>query len=431
MALGQFVDLIGRDEGLEDVRVYRALGQLEHREGRTLAALQSAYQVGTRTMWRRLGEGPTARTLPAEVIFSLAEALFSYVEQISAASVAGWADEEANRAGSLQARRHALVELLARRPPAGRGRGRAGGRGRRAGRCRPGWPRWSWPTRSRWPPGCPGRSGPISTRSGWCWSRRRTGPAGSTGCGPAWPAGARWSARRWRPAQAYRSIARAQAAWPLHVAGLLQPGSPDPLARADEHLLALLLAAEPELAADLLRAGAGAAAGAAGRGGGPRRADAAGLAGRARRRDRGGRRAARAPADRALPAGRAARDRSAGALDDPDARLELALALRARLRRRPSRSGPSHPGRPPGRSVSPVEPPAGTPDSAGVSRRAARGGRSCAAPCRTAVGSGPGGVGQAVALADLPDPRGDLGVPVARQVREQVVLDLVATGCRS
>ena len=118
VALGQFVDLIGRDEGPEDMRVYRALGQLEHREGRTLAALQSAYQVGTRTMWRRLGEGPTAQKLPAEVIFSLAEALFTYVEQISAASVAGWADEEANRAGSLQARRHALVELLARRPPA-------------------------------------------------------------------------------------------------------------------------------------------------------------------------------------------------------------------------------------------------------------------------------------------------------------------------
>ena len=49
VALGQFLDLLGRDEPLDDDRVYRALGQLEHREGRTLAALQSAYQVGTRT----------------------------------------------------------------------------------------------------------------------------------------------------------------------------------------------------------------------------------------------------------------------------------------------------------------------------------------------------------------------------------------------
>src|SRR5690606_4210481 len=111
VALGQFLDLLGRDDPLEDTTVYRALGQLEHREGRTLAALQSAYQIGTRTLWQRLAASTTARQLPPEVIFSLAEALFGYVEQLSAASVAGWADEEASRAGSLQARRHALVEL--------------------------------------------------------------------------------------------------------------------------------------------------------------------------------------------------------------------------------------------------------------------------------------------------------------------------------
>ena len=49
VALGQFLDLLGCRRAARDVRVYRALGQLEHREGRTLAALQSAYQVGSRT----------------------------------------------------------------------------------------------------------------------------------------------------------------------------------------------------------------------------------------------------------------------------------------------------------------------------------------------------------------------------------------------
>jgi DNA-binding PucR family transcriptional regulator len=68
-------------------------------------------------------------------------------------------------------------------------------------------------------------------------------------------------------ARASRSVARAQAAWPLHVAGLLGTDQAG-LIRADEHLLALLLAAEPELAAELcehalaplhaLQAGAGA-----------------------------------------------------------------------------------------------------------------------------------------------------------------------------
>jgi DNA-binding PucR family transcriptional regulator len=51
------------------------------------------------------------------------------------------------------------------------------------------------------------------------------------------------------PGQVHRSIARARSAWPLHVAGFLVPD--ETLVRAEEHLLPLLLAAEPELAADL------------------------------------------------------------------------------------------------------------------------------------------------------------------------------------
>ena len=250
VALSQFIDLLGRDESLADVRVYRALGQLEHREGRTLAALQTAYQVGTRSMWRRLGGSSTARQLPPEVIFSLAEALFSYIEQLSAASVAGWADEESSRAGSLQARRHALVELLARRPPAApaevdRVAAAAG---------------WTLPPRlaalvvedavavaTRLPGAIGADLDPVGVaivaapdRTGWL-DRVRGGLNGRRAVlGPVV-----------EPTQAHRSIARAQAAWPLHAAGLLHPGSDESLVRADEHLLALLLAAEPDLAADL------------------------------------------------------------------------------------------------------------------------------------------------------------------------------------
>ena len=326
VALGQFVELIGRDEGLEDVRIYRALGQLEHREGRTLAALQSAYQVGTRTMWRRLAEGPTARKLPPEVIFSLAEALFNYVEQISAASVAGWADEEANRAGSLQARRHALVELLARRPPP------AAAEVERVAAAAG----WTVPPRlaalvvadavavaTRLPGAIGAHLDPIGValvpapdRSGWL-DRLRSGLGGRTAVvGPAV-----------EPALAYRSIARAQAAWPLHVAGLLQPGSPDTLARADEHLLALLMAAEPELSSDLHE-----------RATAPLRTLPAGAAARGEQTlrawlDAHGDVATAAAALHVHP--QTVRYRLAGlrdvfgdALDDPDARLQLALALR-------------------------------------------------------------------------------------------------------
>ncbi len=325
VALGQFLDLLGSDEAPADVRVYRALGQLEHREGRTLAALQSAYQVGSRTLWRRLGESATARQLPPEVIFRLAEALFTYIEELSAASVAGWAAEESSRAGSLQTRRYALIELLARATPATaaeveRVAAAAG---------------WRPPARvaalvvedavdvaARLPAAIGADLDPagivlvaVPERDGWL-DQVRAGLRGRPGVlGPVV-----------EPAEAPRSIARAQAAWPLHLGGMLAGGD-DPLARADEHLLDLLLAAEPELAADLreraLRPLTGLPEGAAARAGETLRAwlDAHGDV------------SAAAAALHVHP--QTVRYRLAGlretfgdALDDPAARLELAIALR-------------------------------------------------------------------------------------------------------
>ena len=190
VALDQFVDLLGVDAAPGDLRVYRALGQLEHREGRTLAALQSAYQVGTRTAWRRLGGRPDARRhcLP-EVIFALAEALFTYVEQLGAASVAGWAYEDARNAGS-RADAPARPRRAARPAPARAPPPRSSGWPRPpAGGCRPGWPRWSSTTPWRSRPGCPGRSGRTWTPSGSRWSRCRSAPSRPR---PAGGPGARW-----------------------------------------------------------------------------------------------------------------------------------------------------------------------------------------------------------------------------------------------
>jgi hypothetical protein len=324
VALGQFLDLLGRDDSLDDATVYRALGQLEHREGRTLAALQSAYQVGTRTLWQRLAASTTARQLPPEVIFSLAEALFGYIEQISAASVAGWADEEASRAGSLQARRHALVELLARpTAPAELERVAAAA----------GWT-------------VPARLAALVVEDAIAVAARLPGAVGAdldpvglvvvTARGEpdsAWLERLREAAGERRavlgpvvePAQAHRSVELAQAAWPLHAAHRLDGGAP--LVRADEHLLPLLLAAAPELASALAERALA-----------PLRALPAGAAARAEETlrawfDAHGDITATAAALHVHPqtvryrlAG--LRETFAGALDDPAARLELAVALR-------------------------------------------------------------------------------------------------------
>ncbi len=330
VALNQFVDLLGVDASPGDLRVYRALGQLEHREGRTLAALQSAYQVGTRTAWQRIGSGSAGRRLPPEVIFALAEALFTYVEQLGAASVAGWAYEDARNAGSVQTRRHALVELLARQPPAS-----AAEVERVAAAAA-----WRVPERLaalvvedavavavRLPGAIGADLDPVGValvpvhgravpgRTGWL-DRVRIAVRHRPGVlGPVV-----------EPARAGRSIARAQAAWPLHVAGLLD-AAPEGLVRADEHLLALLLAAEPELAADLCERAVA-----------PLQALPPGAAARGEQTlrawlDAHGDVSAAAAALHVHP--QTVRYRLAGlrevfgdALDDPRARLELAVALR-------------------------------------------------------------------------------------------------------
>jgi hypothetical protein len=323
VALGQFVDLLGSDVGLPDTSVYRALGELEHREGRTLAALQSAYQVGSRILWRRIGEGTTARQLPPDVIFALAEALFTWIEVLSGASVAGWAAEESSRAGSLQTRRYALIELLARHPPATAAEVEQAAAA--AG--------WRPPTRlaalavddpvdvaARIPSAIGADIDPVGlvlvpAVDGTAWlDRVRAGLGRRRGVlGPVV-----------EPGGAHRSIARARTAWPLHTAGRL---GGDGLARADEHLVTLLLAADPGVADDLLQRALG-----------PLDELPAGAAARARETlaawlDAHGDVTATAEALHVHPQTvryrlGGLRDTLGDALDDPVRRLELALALR-------------------------------------------------------------------------------------------------------
>jgi hypothetical protein len=119
-ALRQFVDLIrepgrGRAPGRE---VYVALGRGELREGRTLDALQSAYRVGARVAWRRLSETAVEAGLDARTVSLLAESIFAYIDQLSADSVEGYADARSRIEGERERRRAELVSVLLRDPPA-------------------------------------------------------------------------------------------------------------------------------------------------------------------------------------------------------------------------------------------------------------------------------------------------------------------------
>jgi PucR C-terminal helix-turn-helix domain len=119
-ALRQFVALIrdpeaGREAGRD---VYVGLGRGEFREGRTLDALQSAYRVGARVAWRRVSAAARRHGADAEQLGLLAEAIFAYIDELSADSVEGYAQAQREQEGERQRRRRELLALLLRDPPA-------------------------------------------------------------------------------------------------------------------------------------------------------------------------------------------------------------------------------------------------------------------------------------------------------------------------
>jgi hypothetical protein len=119
-ALRQFVALIrdpkaGRESGRD---VYVGLGRAEFREGRTLDALQSAYRVGARVAWRRVSATARHEGADAEQLGLLAEAIFAYIDELSADSVEGYAQAQREQEGERQARRRELLTALLSDPPA-------------------------------------------------------------------------------------------------------------------------------------------------------------------------------------------------------------------------------------------------------------------------------------------------------------------------
>jgi hypothetical protein len=98
--------------------VYRALGQGEMRAGRSMESLLSAYRIGARVAWRRFAAAGVAAGLEPGTLYRLAEGIFAYIDVLSAESAEGHAAEQSATAGELEGRRRQLVRMLVRDPPA-------------------------------------------------------------------------------------------------------------------------------------------------------------------------------------------------------------------------------------------------------------------------------------------------------------------------
>ncbi len=119
-ALRGFVALVRDPEGGRGVgrEVYVELGRGELRQGRTLDSLQAAYRVGARVAWRRISAAARKASLDAELLSLLAEAIFAYIDELSADSVEGYAEARAEIEDRRRRVRRELAELLVRAPAA-------------------------------------------------------------------------------------------------------------------------------------------------------------------------------------------------------------------------------------------------------------------------------------------------------------------------
>ena len=124
LALGTFLQLLEKAQSSDPstpltpaLEAAYALGSGEARSGRSMDALLAAYRVGARVAWREVSTTTVRSGLAAETVAEFAELMFAYIDELSAASVAGHADELAS-AGRVRRRylERLIQQLLAGEP---------------------------------------------------------------------------------------------------------------------------------------------------------------------------------------------------------------------------------------------------------------------------------------------------------------------------
>jgi hypothetical protein len=98
VALGSFLNIASRSADPSTplgpaTQASYALGRGEARSGRSMDALLAAYRIGARVSWRELSEVAVQAGMGAPALAQFAELVFAYIDELSAASVVGHADE--------------------------------------------------------------------------------------------------------------------------------------------------------------------------------------------------------------------------------------------------------------------------------------------------------------------------------------------------
>ncbi len=116
LALGGFISLAARTRGAAApaptgpaVDGAYQLGRGEARSGRSVDALLAAYRIGARVSWEEMSSTAVRNGIDSDTLARFAALVFAYIDELSAASVAGHGDELANT-GRVRLR---LLERLA------------------------------------------------------------------------------------------------------------------------------------------------------------------------------------------------------------------------------------------------------------------------------------------------------------------------------
>ncbi|TDC61946.1 PucR family transcriptional regulator [Actinomadura sp. GC306] len=113
-ALTDFVEQVANPRAPRERyrETYRRLGRFEAQEGRTLDTLQAAFRIGAQVAWRRIMKVGPRRHLSSDVMAQLADALFTYIDELAALALQGYLDERPD--GEIKGHRRRLLELLLR-----------------------------------------------------------------------------------------------------------------------------------------------------------------------------------------------------------------------------------------------------------------------------------------------------------------------------
>jgi hypothetical protein len=96
----------------EAEKMFRDIGRVEALIGRSLDQLHAALRVGARVTWQRMREKARPGTGDMEVFAQLGEALFRHLDDLAAASSAGYAQARAELADDAEQLRRRLLDMV-------------------------------------------------------------------------------------------------------------------------------------------------------------------------------------------------------------------------------------------------------------------------------------------------------------------------------